>query len=121
MNDHQKDVLEFHCKLGFSAPDRVEIPSQAEVRKRARLMGEEHNELLDAMIAEDPAQVAAECVDLLYVVYGTAVAYGLDLEPFWRAIHAANMKKEPNPDGGKAIKPEGWKPINPAEILRQQI
>lgn len=116
----QEDVTEFHRKLGSSAPDRIEILSQSAVQMCMRLMYEEFDELIDAMVDENPAKIAGECVDLLYTVYGTAVAYGLDLAPFWAAIHAANMQKEPNPDGGKAIKPEGWKPANLAEILRQQ-
>ena len=32
--------------------------------------------------------------DLAYVVYGTAVAYGLDLDPIIREIHRSNMTKE---------------------------
>src|SRR2546429_6004229 len=31
--------------------------------------------------------------DLLYVVYGTAVSYGIDMNPVFREVHRSNMSK----------------------------
>lgn len=34
-----------------------------------------------------------ELCDVLYVTIGTAVAMGLDIEPFFEEVHKANMSK----------------------------
>lgn len=66
----------------------------------------------------DKAQraLAQELVDLIYVTVGTFVELGIDPQPVWAAVHAANMQKEPSPDGGKAVKPAGWQ--KPRIVLR---
>lgn len=49
--------------------------------------------------------------DLIYVVLGTAEALGVELEPHFAAVHAANMRKVSDPqfdEHGKVIKPVGW-------------
>lgn len=57
--------------------------------------------------------------DLLYVTFGTAVAAGIDLDPFFNEVHATNMAKlagEKRADG-KQLKPEGWRPPRIQDLL----
>src|SRR5688572_25780361 len=65
--------------------------------------------LLDANNAA-VRHVVQELVDLAYVITGTFLELGIDPEPAWQAVHAANMQKEAAPGGGKAVKPDGWQP-----------
>jgi predicted HAD superfamily Cof-like phosphohydrolase len=56
-------------------------------------MNEEFKEL-DAAIANfDLIQTVDGLVDCLYVIYGTANAMGVDLEPAFDCVHANNMTK----------------------------
>jgi predicted HAD superfamily Cof-like phosphohydrolase len=93
---------------------------------RRRYVDEEHREVVEAFAAvraeveacgpseasvSDAARhLAQELVDLTYVIVGTFVELGIDPEPVWRAVHEANMRKQPSPGGGKAVKPPGWLP-----------
>lgn len=115
------DVKDCHVKFGTEAPYEPTMPFNGEadalIKSRKKLIREEFEELMDALDARDLSAIAAECVDLIYVAAGTLVAFGLPLLPFWNAIHKANMAKQPAPDGGKWIKPAGWKAARPRQIL----
>jgi predicted HAD superfamily Cof-like phosphohydrolase len=69
-----------------------------------------------------PAMIDALC-DLLYVTFGAAVAMGVDLDPFFSAVHDANLRKVGGPRraDGKALKPESWKPADVAGLLEHAI
>lgn len=61
---------------------------------------------------------------MLYVVYGAAVTYGIDLEPIFDEIHRSNMSKL-WPDGtvqkredGKVLKPPTYSPADLEPILK---
>lgn len=108
MPDYYADVRDFHLKFGHPVSDSPAHPSLDDEVFRAKLVREETQELLAALASEGLAEIAQECVDVLVVVLGTMVTYGLPLDPFWEAVHSANMAKEPNPAGGKPIKPAGW-------------
>lgn len=68
--------------------------------------------------------VADAIADLLYVVYGTAVAWGIDIDPVFKAVHEANMRKF-GPGGyeredGKWMKPPDWEAPDIAGVLKSQ-
>jgi predicted HAD superfamily Cof-like phosphohydrolase len=70
-----------------------------------------------------PMPNEAEMIDALcdvsYVTFGAAVEMGVDLDPFFDAVHAANMKKLEGPvrADGKRLKPADWKPPPIQEML----
>lgn len=68
-----------------------------------------------------PALVDATA-DLDYVVEGLRVRLGVDGDPIWEAVHAANMAKSTGPlrEDGKRMKPEGWKAPDVEGLLREQ-
>jgi predicted HAD superfamily Cof-like phosphohydrolase len=89
------------------------------------LIEEELAEFRNAGEAHDLVEIADALADLLYVVYGAAVAYGIDLQPVFDEIHAANLSKgEPEvvrrPDG-KLLKGAGYRPPQVARVLREQL
>ena len=113
-----RDVREFHRKFGHPAPRSLTNLSKETMRFRRKLTSEEATELVYELRANGSlAKIAAESVDLIYVVLGNLVAMGIPFEPIWAAIHSANMAKKVNPDGGKPIKPDGWKPADVEGIL----
>jgi predicted HAD superfamily Cof-like phosphohydrolase len=118
-------VREFHEVFGVAVAERPIQPSPETVELRRSLIEEEKRELFEAMNSADLAQVAKELADLLYVVYGTAVSYGIDTAPVFAAVHRSNMDKAPGGevrrrDDGKVLKPEGWQPPDIAALLRAQ-
>jgi predicted HAD superfamily Cof-like phosphohydrolase len=64
----------------------------------------------------DKAALTKELADLLYVVHGTAVAFGLPLDVVFNRVHQSNMSKL-GPEGkpiyredGKVLKGPNYKP-----------
>ena len=70
----------------------------------------------------DLAAIAKELADLLYVVYGTAVSYGIDMDPVFREVHRSNMSKVGGykRDDGKWVKPPTYSPAVIEPILAAQ-
>ena len=89
---------------------------------RERLIQEEFEELREAMGKSDLAAIAKELADLLYVVYGTAVSYGIDMDPVFREVHRSNMSKVGGykRDDGKWVKPSTYSPAAIEPILAAQ-
>lgn len=82
---------------------------------RATLHREEHKELQDEL--EDPeqnrARIARELADVVYVAYGTALVYDIDLDEALSEVHIAAMRKLDagvRRADGKIIKPPGFVP-----------
>jgi len=78
---------------------------------RRTLLEEEHEELLDALDTGDPAQIARELADVVYLAYTTAWVHGLDLDAALDEIHRAAMQKMAagvRRADGKIIKPAGF-------------
>lgn len=123
----QEMVREFHEVFDHLTQDKPNANIDISIQSlRYDLIYEELRELNDAMLDRDIVEVADAIADLLYVVYGTAVAYGIDIEPVFEAVHKSNMDKI-WPDGelhyhpnGKVKKPEGWEPPNIKAILKEQ-
>ena len=89
---------------------------------RERLIQEEFEELKEAMGNRDLAAIAKELGDLLYVVYGTAVSYGIDMGPVFREVHRSNMSKVGGykREDGKWVKPPTYSPAAIEPILQKQ-
>jgi predicted HAD superfamily Cof-like phosphohydrolase len=123
MTPEQKSVLEFHKAFGLTINTSPTCPIPADRLLREKLILEELRELTEAATIVDVADALG---DLLYVVLGAAVTYGIDLEPVFKEIHRSNMTKlwngievKKNADG-KVIKPPTYSLANvKAEILRQ--
>lgn len=117
MNPEQRMVDEFHKTFDLPRPGTPTFEHITEVRWR--LIAEELEELRQAELAGDMIEAIDALVDLQYVVAGYAVALGVDLEPFFQAVHVNNMSKvcedcgQPHyREDGKVIKPESYVPVN---------
>jgi predicted HAD superfamily Cof-like phosphohydrolase len=122
LNDAQKMVLEFHHQFDIHVSPRPSIPDESTRTLRKRLIQEEFEELEEAMEKQDLPSMAKELADLLYVVYGTAVSLGIDMEPVFREVHRSNMSKVGGykREDGKWVKPSTYSPASLDEILHAQ-
>lgn len=100
---NQDMVTEFHEAFDPESVARYPgWPEPAVVEMRLRLIQEEFEEVMAEMehyysgrknASDTLLNVAQELADLLYVVYGTGVVLGLDLDPVLELVHEANMTK----------------------------
>lgn len=121
MNDWQKMVREFHYKfeqpVGVGAPKLLD---DARFELREDWIGEEAEERFLAQDERDLPGVADAIVDELYFLIGTAVEMGIDLDPLFKAVHAANMQKYRVPGHEKIMKPVSWQAPDIAGELERQ-
>jgi predicted HAD superfamily Cof-like phosphohydrolase len=82
-------------------------------------MVEELAELVTAMHEENVIEIADALADLLYVVIGTGLAYGLPIAEVFNEVHRSNMSKNRLNQHGKGGKGNGFSPPNLEEILRK--
>jgi len=122
VNDEQRMVREFHQKFEILVNDCPIVPDEPTRRLRVRLIQEEFAELQESLEKEDVAGTAKELADLLYVVYGTAVSCGIDMESVFREVHRSNLSKVGGykREDGKWVKPPTYSPADLAPILAGQ-
>ncbi|HEY6085063.1 MAG TPA: MazG nucleotide pyrophosphohydrolase domain-containing protein [Nitrospira sp.] len=122
MTDAQTMVKAFHRLFEIVVNDSPTVVDSHTRALRVRLIQEEFDELREAMANEDLTSIAKEMADLLYVVYGTAVSYGIDMDPVFREVHRSNMSKVGGykREDGKWIKPSTYSPACIAPILDDQ-
>lgn len=88
-------VKEFHEKYGhWQGPSGPEIPESVIQSLRLRLIVEEYNELWKGMVEGDLVEIADGAADLVYVVIGCCLAYGIDFNRVFLEVHRSNMTKD---------------------------
>lgn len=122
MDNWQEDILEFHKVMGHYIGAEPKIPPKEVSSLRHSLISEEVNETLVALALDDMVGIADGIVDSIVVLLGTAVSYGVDIQPIWDEIHKTNMAKlgGGEREDGKSLKPEGWKPPEVDKLLKLQ-
>ncbi len=93
---------------------------------RRSLISEEYWEYDRAVDKRDLVNLAQELADILYVVYGAALEYGIPLDEVFDEIHRANMSKL-DADGsvlrredGKVLKGPNYKAPDIEAILNSK-
>lgn len=108
MSEASDMLREFHETFAHPDTDALWL--------RPTLHDEEHAELIEALEAGNPAEVARELADVLYIAYGTAYVYGIDLDAALAEVHRANMSKlgeDGQPirrEDGKVLKGPNFRP-----------
>ncbi len=115
-------VFAFHQEFDIHIADQPTTLDEPTQTLRTRLIQEEFDELQEAMKAKDLPNIAKELADLLYVVYGTAVSCGIDMEPIFQEVHRSNMSKigGHKREDGKWVKPPTYSPADISPILTAQ-
>ena len=82
-----------------------------------KLINEEHQELLEATLAEDRVEQLDALIDILVVTIGAIHSMGADAEGAWKEVMKTNFAKIDSETGkvrkredGKVLKPIGWVP-----------
>lgn len=101
LQEAQNAVAEFMRIGGQAIPPRPMLVDHKTSRLRFNLGVEELNEYLEAAQVDGDIEAVADALaDQLYILLGTAVAHGIDLEPVFTEVHRSNMTKFVD---GKAI------------------
>jgi predicted HAD superfamily Cof-like phosphohydrolase len=121
-------VLDFHEAFGLP---REPLPTahvgDSLAQLRVRLLREEVEEFAEATETRDLVAIADALADVVYVAYGSAVTYGIDLDAVVREVHRSNMSKlgaDGRPvlrEDGKVLKSERYRPPNVASVMDEQL
>lgn len=114
----QSKVRDFHIAMGLEWNDTPDMLTDDAKLRRVNLIQEELYELVQALYIDDMIETIDAIGDLLYVVFGTAVELGVDIQPFFDEIHKSNMTKigGHKRDDGKWIKPDTYEPANLKDV-----
>jgi predicted HAD superfamily Cof-like phosphohydrolase len=132
MTKNEESIMEKNAQAMVEAFHRMfeivvqQTPALVDDQTRAlriRLIHEEFEELKEVMAKNDLVGIAKEMADLLYVVYGTAVSYGIDMDTVFREVHRSNMSKVGGykREDGKWVKPATYSPAAIEPILAEQV
>jgi len=123
--------------IAMKQPRKVDLTPKEEdlIRLRAKLIYEEVDEFMEEIYEVDffeahllrkeidKEKVLKELCDILYVVYGFASTFGLDIDTAFNRVHASNMSKldeDGNPvyrDDGKVMKSSRYVPPDLRDLV----
>ncbi len=110
-----KHVLE-QVRL-FNETGRVAMPGfdAADRDLRIRLLEEEWNEYLEAEGFDDLVGIADALADMIYIIAGTALVYGIPLDRVFDEVQRSNMSKFADGvnvrEDGKILKGASYSPL----------
>lgn len=115
-------VRDFHVAFEQRVGQAPELPNEDERSLRIKLLIEEFNEYMDGEENNDIVEIADALADIIYIVCGTAVSYGIPLDTIYNEVHRSNMAKLVDGkvlknEHGKVIKPLGWQPPDIEKIM----
>jgi predicted HAD superfamily Cof-like phosphohydrolase len=116
-------LREFHEKFGLTAINAPTIPNEKDRKLRVELIREDFREFVEASEQLDIVAAADAIADLLYVVYGAAVTWGIPADECFLEVHRSNMTKVwsdgtvKRREDGKIMKPPTYSPAQLEPIL----
>jgi predicted HAD superfamily Cof-like phosphohydrolase len=95
------DLMNFRLKLIF---EEVQELATAALDLEGSMLPESQQELMEKLLKE--------MCDVVYVIKGTAVSFGMDFDEAYKRVHESNMSKLPltKDDNGKVLKGSNYKP-----------
>lgn len=122
MIKEQQQVAEFHKTFDIHDNKYPGLVDDKTAELRIRLIQEEFDELKEAIAVGHLVNIADGLADILYVVYGAAVTYGIDMDPIFAEVHRSNMSKVGGHkrEDGKWVKPPTYSKANLAPIIQHQ-
>jgi predicted HAD superfamily Cof-like phosphohydrolase len=104
-------------KFMRACDQRVDKFDEQQYAMYIKLIDEEHQELLEATLAEDRVEQLDALIDILVVTIGAIHSMGADAEGAWKEVMKTNFAKIDSETGkvrkredGKVLKPVGWMP-----------
>jgi len=102
-------------KFMTACDQSVEGFNEKQYAMYVKLIDEEHQELLEATLAEDKVEQLDALIDILVVTIGAIHSMGADAEGAWKEVMRTNFEKIDKETGkvrkredGKVLKPLGW-------------
>lgn len=121
-------VGRFHEAFGLPVASLPNVDIPADLAKlRVDLLREEVDEFADATADRNIVGIADALGDIIYVAYGAAITYGIDLDAVLREVHRSNMSKldeHGRPcyrDDGKVLKSARYTPPDVSKVLYSQL
>ncbi len=95
MNHHTHQTAIFHTAFGIPIQDSPQVPDEARAKLRARLIAEESAEVIEAIESGNIQHIAKEIADLMIVLNGTVLEYGLQhvMDQVMDEVYRSNMSK----------------------------
>lgn len=112
-------VKEFHTVYDCLINQKPVFPEEKERQLRIDLLREEFEEYLKAEKENNLIEVADALGDMLYIIYGTAVSYGIPINDVFAEIHRSNLSKLG--DDGKPIRRTDGKVLKGPKYFRPDI
>lgn len=138
MSEYLTAVAEFHAAadlpiehslielrpVEWDAASDASTPQETLRKLRRKLITEEFGEYVEAEEADDMTEVADALADMIYVIIGTALSYGIPIDAVFNEVHRSNMTKCVNGKvqrraDGKILKPDTFEPPNISAILER--
>lgn len=133
-----EDILTLRIRLMVeellgSTTGALDIENDTDAARYVNLLvANKSDELILSMLKGDLVGVADGLADVLYVVIGTAVAYGIDIQEVFDEVHRSNLSKTvwneelqrytiEKDEFGKGIKPPTYSPAELEPIVLRQI
>jgi predicted HAD superfamily Cof-like phosphohydrolase len=97
-NNYLEMVKEFHKTFRAPVLEKPQIPSKERCQLRVDLLQEELDELKDAIKNNDLIEISDACGDLMVILSGTILEFGLGekFNDIFIDIHRSNMSKACN-------------------------
>ena len=114
-------VKEWCEATGIEIPTGPQNLSRHRATLRFNLMAEENTEYLEAVVKEDPVEIADALGDMLYILLGTMLEHGMQdyMVRVFTEIHSSNMSKMG--EDGKPILREDGKILKGPNYFRPNI
>lgn len=87
-------VFKFMAKHGQPCMRSPSLVPEELSSFRIRLIEEEVEELRLAVNSKDLVEISDAIADILYVVFGAAVTWGIPIDSIFEEVHRSNMSKE---------------------------
>lgn len=124
MRNLMNDVTAFHVVTDSPVATELTVPPWDRRALRFSLHRQEYEQVQKALLDNNLVEIADGLADLIYVLVGTAIEYGMPLDRIWDEVQRANMSKVDPVTGkvikdsqGKVLKPPGWREPDIAGIL----
>lgn len=112
-------VAEFHRIYSVYISDKPQLPVKETRDLRISLLKEEFNEYLLGEYNDDIVEIADALGDMLYIIHGTAVSYGIPLDEVFSEIHRSNKSKLG--EDGKPIYREDGKVLKGPNFFKPDV
>ena len=116
-----KSVREFLDKYEHKISNKPGLQSPKIRKFWQDMIMEEANETHVALKDNDLVAIADGIADLLYVTFGTALAYGIPIKEVFKEVHRSNMTKPMKKNKHGKIMKGDYSPADIEEILDKYI